>query len=71
MIISIHIMVRNQNTKQYLVIVITATHTTEPMKEPHSTLSEMPTVIKCTNHEHELKKHRKAQVDGTTASGTT
>ena len=34
--------------------------TLEPMKQPHSTLNEMHTIIKCTNpNKHELKKHCK------------
>ena len=32
----------------------------EPMKQPHSTLNEMHTIIKCTNpNKHKLKKHCK------------
>ena len=50
-------MFRNQTTK---LQVIACNITSEPMKQPHSTLNEMHTIIKCTNpNKHKLKKHCK------------
>ena len=50
-------MFRNQTTKLY---VIACNITSEPMKQPHGTLNQMNTIIKCTSPDkYELKKHCK------------